>query len=571
MKFKVKTLLIGIFCSLFFVQTANAAQFIDVVEQSLFYDAVTYFTTEMPILATDRDRFKPLDKVTKAEYFKLLVASSGYNVVGESFDIPFHDVTGSEWFAPYIQKALDLKVIEFDENNPNFNAGDNVNRYQAIDWLVKFYGIDPNLASDLPLDYTDVSPLDPYANLSKIAYHLQLLHDYKMRLFDAEKLLTRAESVHIFYQIQVNELEIQTSIDTGFGDAYVNTSSSDFTLFYEVWDKVTKEYIDKTGIDENELIYGAISGMVERLNDPYSVFFEPIDATSYLEALEGEFDGIGIYITQEGNDFIVLTPLKGSPAEEEGIKPNDIIIDVDDIPVRGLTMEELIELLRGASGTQVKLKIQRDGKYYLKYITRSHIEVPYVESEMINGVGVIYYYQFTSNSHQQFIQAVENILAFNPKGIVLDMRNNPGGYLYSAQQLISRFIPADEVYITLTLSSGSSYSEKSMGPGDLKDIPLVVLINEGSASASEIATLALKDQIGATIVGMPSFGKNKIQEIIIYSDGSSLKLSIAKWSSPNGTSVENTGITPDYLVGLSDSDYQAGNDTQLNKAVDLAN
>jgi len=571
MSSKLKKVLISVFCSLFLVQNAFAAQFVDVIEQSLFYDAITYFTTEVPILATDRDTFKPLDKVTKAEFFKLLVESGGYGSFSESYDIPFYDVTGTEWFAPYIDKALNLNVVEFTESVPDFYPGNTVTRAEAIDWVVKFYGIDQSVVSQFPLDYNDVSPLDPFANLSKIAYQLKLLHDYKSKEFNAEKELTRAEAIHIFYQVHQNDLELSIPVADSGEDALISVNDANFALFYDVWNKVNNDYIDMDEIDKNDLIYGAISGMVYKLNDPYSVFFEPIDADTYMEALEGEFDGIGIYLNQEGKDFVILTPLKGSPAEEAGLKPNDIIIEVDEVPVSGIEIEELIEMLRGVTGTQVKLKIKRDGKYYFKYVTRSHIDIPDVESELIDDVGVIYYYQFTGNSHQQFTVELDNLLAHNPKGLVLDLRNNPGGYLYSAQQLVSRFIPSDQTYINITLASGVLYSENSLGPGDLQNTPLVVLINEGSASASEIAALALRDQKGTTIVGAQSYGKEKIQEILSYSDGSSLKLSIANWTSPTGTSVANTGITPDYLVELSDYDFETGNDKQLTKALQLIN
>ena len=329
---------------------------------------------------------------------------------------------------------------------------------------------------------------------------------------------------------------------------------------------MTEDYVEKDEIDQSQLIYGAITGMVENLNDPYSVFFEPVDANNYIEALEGAFEGIGIYINQENDEFVILTPLKGSPAEAADIKPGDIIVEIDDIIVQGLNMDELIELLRGASGTEVKMKIKRESNFYIKTVIRSHIEIPYVESEIIDNVGVIYYYQFTSNSHEQFKTEVDNILSRNPKGLILDLRNNPGGYVYSAQQLISRFIPQGEIYVNFIMADGSSFGENSLGPADLKDFPLVILINEGSASASEIAALALKEAAKATIVGAPSYGKERIQEIIIFNDGSSLKLSIAKWTSPNNISVGENGVQPDYNVELSDTE-----DTQMIKALQLIN
>lgn len=564
MKNKIKVILIGFVSSMLIAQTAFAIHFVDVVERSLFYDAINYFVTEIPILATDREEFNPLDKVTKAEFFKLLVRSGGYDPQEQNIDISYHDVTGSEWFAPFVKKSLDLNVIQFSETNPNFNPGDKVTRAEAIDWVVKFYGINSDLVNPLPIEYSDVSSLDPYANISKIAYQLQLLHDYKTKEFNAEKELTRAEAVYIFYKVHQNDLTITIPVENSSTNALIDVSDANFALFYEVWDKVTEEYIDKDEINQTELIYGAISGLVYKLNDPYSIFFEPLDADTYLEALEGEFDGIGIYLNQEGADFVILTPLKGSPAEEAGLKPNDIIIEIDDEPVRGLEIEDVIELLRGATGTKVKLKLKRDGKFIFEYVTRAKIDVPYVESEIIDNIGIIYYYQFTNNSHTQLTNELNSLLANDPQGIIVDLRNNPGGYLYSAQQLVSEFIPNGETYINIIFADGTSYAEKSIGPGSLSEIPVVVLVNEGSASAAEIAALALKDKMGAEIIGVNSYGKEKIQEIISFPDGSSLKLSIAKWTSPNGTSVENNGIIPDYLI-----ENVTSTDTQMEKALQI--
>lgn len=556
-----KKILISIICSFFFVQNAFAAQFTDVVEQSLFYDAVNYFVTEVPILATDREEFNPLDKVTKAEFFKLLIRSGGYDPENKNYDIPYNDVSGDEWFAPYLNKALDLSVLKYNEFNPNFNAGHTVTRAQAFNWIFDFYEINTEAVNQLTIDYTDVNPEDPYANISKIAYEFKLLHDHKTQQFNADKELTRAETIHIFYQIHKNQFSLPNAESSD--EEYIDTSDANFALFYEVWSKVTQDYIDKNEIDEDELIYGAISGMVTKLDDPYSVFFEPVEADLFNESLEGEFDGIGIYLTQESNNFVILTPLKGSPAEEAGLKPNDIIIEIDDEPITGLEIENVIELLRGETGTTVKLKIKRNGNHLLKYVERAKIDVPYVESEIINNIGVIHYYQFTTNSHSQFESELENVTSTGVDGIIIDLRNNPGGYLYSAQELVSEFLPSGTPYVNIIFADGTTYTEKSSGPGDLENIPLIVLINDGSASASEIAALAFRDQLNADIVGLNSYGKSKIQEIVGFPDGSTLKLSIARWVSPNGTDVSDTGIEPDYLVRLNETD------TQLKKALEL--
>lgn len=559
----IKSFLLSIVC-FFLLAPATSALFIDVVEQSLFYDAVTYFTTEVPIIDQGRERFKPLDKATKAEFFKLMLASGGYiPSFQDILDVPYHDVVGTEWFAPYVKQSLDIDLIHVESEDPNFHPGSIVTRAEGLALILRYYGFDISQAQQIEQKYLDVSSTDSYANIAKIALELQLLSDYKSNTFSASKELTRAETVHILYQLHIN------GITTPISDLSTIPVDETFILFYEVFDKIITDFIDKNNISEDDLIYGAISGMVMSLNDPYSVFFEPVDSISFQESLEGAFDGIGIYLNYENEQYIIVTPLKGSPAEEAGLKPNDIILEVDGVSVNKMTLDELVNVLRGPSGTLVKLKIQRKSSIYNFSVTRAHIDIPFVESEMINNVGIIYYYQFTSNSNQQFNNEIDALLQQNPKGLILDLRNNPGGFLFSAQQLVSRFMPALEPYVNLTLSDGYTFAEKSFGPGDLKDIPLVILINEGSASASEIAALALQEKASASIVGKQSYGKGKIQEIVTYIDGSSLKLSIAKWTSPNGIYIGEIGITPDYDVELTENDVLKGNDPQLQKALSI--
>jgi carboxyl-terminal processing protease len=310
--------------------------------------------------------------------------------------------------------------------------------------------------------------------------------------------------------------------------------------------------------------------MIEALNDPYSKFFIPSDAANYINSLNGEsFTGIGIYLDIENNEIVIISTIKNSPAEKAGLKLNDKIIEIDGIPVKDKTGEEVIDMIRGPEGSKIKLKINRNGKILIKNILREKIDIPYVEGEIQNGIGIIYYYQFTANSNSQFKEEINKILEKNPKGLILDLRNNPGGYLSSAKKLISHFVEAGKPYAKLEFGNGSYTYEKSLGPGELKEYPLIILINEGTASASEIVALALAELNGAKLIGTQSYGKGKTQEIITYTDGSSLKLSTAKWMSINGTYIDQIGIMPDITVELTENDYLKSNDPQLEEALKL--
>jgi carboxyl-terminal processing protease len=559
----------------FLIQIPYAfAWYKDVVPQSLFYEAVQYFSYDVPILNQDKESFKPLHDVNRAEFYKILISSSNFIPSDGQYELPYNDIAGDEWFAPYIKKALDAGIIQFNNENPYFHPAQNISRAEGLDKILAYYQLDVPDSTFTNYDYIDVNKEDPFATISQIAFELELLHDYKSRTFYPDKNLTRAETVHILYKIHTSGLGLPLSSTaepaeiTGISSDI--TSHDSFYIFLDVWEKIIDDYVEKGQIDKNMLIYGAISGMVEELDDPYSAFFVPTEAQDFIGSLDGTLDGIGIYLSLENEQVTVITPIKGSPADKAGVKPNDVITEIDDEPVSGLSIVEVVDMIRGEIGTSVKLTIERDSGTITKTIERAHIDIPYVESEMRDGVGVIYYYQFSANSHDQFLSEIEKIKNENPKGLVLDLRNNPGGYLYSSQQLVSHFLENGEPFVKITFADGEVESLSSSGPADLKGYETVVLINEGSASASEILALALGEN-NSEIVGVNSYGKTKIQEIFTYNDGSSLKLSTAIWESAAGIEIDKNGITPDYRVELTEQDIANNRDPQLEKAIELLN
>jgi len=536
------------------------ASFDDVIPQSRFFNAVEYFSYQTPIISLDKNTFRPLTKINRAEFFKLLITSGNTYTIPPPFNTPYKDITGDEWFAKYIDMALQLHILHFNQETPYFKAGNTIDRAEGLAYILAYYEIDPNVISDFQKDYTDISNDDDFANESQIAYIFRLLPDYKSGHFNPHKELTRADTINILYRLH-QEGFTSSSLSPLDSTGTIRNDDS-YKLFLDIYSTILDDYVDKNKIDEDDLIYGAISGMVKSLDDPYSTFMSPQNAKNFQESLSGAFDGIGIYLSYQDENYVVQTPLKGSPAEKAGLKTNDIITYINGEDASKMTFTEVINALRGPSDSKVILTIKRNSISKKYTLTRALIDLPFVEGEVINNVGVIHYYQFTSNSNQQFTNELKNILSKNPKGLVLDLRNNPGGYLYSAQELISRFIAENEPFVTINLANNYSYNEVSYGPGDLSKYKVVVLINEGSASASEIVALALKDKIGAKIVGTKSFGKEKVQEVLSYKDGSSLKLSMAKWTSPSGISVKKEGVIPDIKV--------TGETAQLKKAISLA-
>lgn len=350
----------------------------------------------------------------------------------------------------------------------------------------------------------------------------------------------------------------------------------DFSLFWEAWERISDEYVDPDKINEQEMIYGAISGMIKSLDDPYTTFFSPQDGKKFLEEVNGSFEGVGMEISSKNGILQVVSPLEGTPAQKAGIRAGDKILKIDDKLTADMTVEEAVSLIRGPQGTEVNLTILRSEWESSKEfkIKRAIIEIPSLKWEILNNgkedVAYIQLYQFNPQSDIEFSKAVMGIVQSPAKKIILDLRNNPGGYLEIAQSIASWFLEPDKIIVIEDF--GGKKDEivfKSTGNPRLLDYPIVVLINEGSASASEILAAALRDNRSAKLVGETSFGKGSVQELQNLSNGSSLKITVAHWLTPNRNQISEVGLTPDIEVELTEEDSSNDKDPQLEKALDI--
>ena len=348
----------------------------------------------------------------------------------------------------------------------------------------------------------------------------------------------------------------------------------DFGIFWEALRKLEDEYVDATKIDYQQILYGAISGMTESLGDDYTVFMKPEKAESFIQSVSGNesFEGVGMELGIKGKILTVVAPLEGTPAYKAGIKAGDKILKIDDKTTEGMQVEEAINLIRGQKGTQVKLIISRKNLDKPKefILTRDVINVPVIRWEMEdNDIAYIKIYQFAGNLPSKFEDVVSEILKNNAKKIILDLRNNPGGYLEVANEIASWFIPKDKVVVREEFRDGKSNEYKSRGYQHLQKFPVIVLVNGGSASASEILAGALRDQKGVKLVGEKTFGKGSVQTLETFEDGSSLKITVAKWFTPNGTSITDEGLKPDVEIELTQEDTDNDRDPQLDKAIEI--
>lgn len=345
----------------------------------------------------------------------------------------------------------------------------------------------------------------------------------------------------------------------------------DFTLFWDVWNEVKKSYVDQPVADK-ELFYGAMEGVVSSLGDPYSVFLDPEQSKAFTDDLAGNFEGIGAEIGVRSDQLVVISPLSDSPAEKAGIRAGDFILSIDDVDTAGMTLAEAVGRIRGEQGTTVVLNIFREGDAAPQDISiqRDVIHVNSVDWTYDDSTGIvtIELHQFIETTESEMNTALQEILLKHPKGVVLDLRNNPGGFLNTAIRVASQFLDSGLV-VSERFSDGSVQKYETVGTPSLVDMPMVVLVNEGSASASEIVAGALKDHGRAKLVGKKTFGKGSVQDFQELSDGSTLKVTVAKWLTPNGTTIDGQGIAPDFEVELSTDDINASQDPQADKAVEV--
>ncbi len=348
----------------------------------------------------------------------------------------------------------------------------------------------------------------------------------------------------------------------------------DFSLFWDAWNIIEKKYVNRFELNRQKMVYGAIVGMLDSLGDPYSVFMEPEDSEKFIDDMSGSFDGIGAEVGIRKEILTIISPLEGNPAQKAGLKPGDKILKIDDTLTGDLTLDEAVSLIRGEKGIGVTLLIFREEWEEAKEIKiiRDEIKIPIIKWEIKdNNIAYIQFYHFTENSASEFRKTINEILELQPNGIVLDLRNNPGGYLETAVDIASWFLPKGEIVIIEDFGNGKRNEFISKGYKVLEDMPTIVLINEGSASASEILAGALRDIRGIKLVGKKSFGKGSIQQLEKLKGGSSVKITVAKWLTPSGISISEQGIDPDEEVEITLEDIDEMRDPQLNKALEMLN
>jgi carboxyl-terminal processing protease len=342
-----------------------------------------------------------------------------------------------------------------------------------------------------------------------------------------------------------------------------------FDLFWEAWALIQRDYYG-TLPSEEELTYGAIRGALNTLNDPFTGFIEPSVAEINRQDDSGSFEGIGAYVTMEDGWLKIVSTFKDQPAEQAGLRSGDIVLKVDDTEIVNMSIYEAISLIRGPAGSQVRLTIAREGQDPFEVeITRASIEIPIVESEMRDdGIGYLQLYDFSTDASVKLADAIEELESQGATGLVLDLRGNPGGWLNEAILVSGLFLPKDDVVVIERYKDAAPQVLRTPNDPVAPDIPLVVLVNGGSASASEIVAGALQDYGRAVLVGEQTFGKGSVQWPHELSNGAELRVTVAHWFTPNDRAIHGEGLAPDIVVALTEEDVAAGIDPQLDRAVE---
>jgi len=345
----------------------------------------------------------------------------------------------------------------------------------------------------------------------------------------------------------------------------------DVSLLWDVWNKLENKYIGQ--LDHQKMIYGAAKGLVESMEDPYTVFFKPVDTKTFKDDISGSFEGVGMEITVKDGSLIVVAPLEGTPAKAAGILPGDEIVMIEDVFTKNISVDQAVKMIRGEEGTQINLSVLRKGWDEARVfpIIRAEIIIPSLAIEFLeNDIAVIKIYQFSAVLTNEFQKKVSTLIQGNTKKIILDLRNNPGGLLSQAQNIAGWFIQKGKI-VTIEDKGEDQEKEEYLAVGNeaLIDYPIVILMNGGTASAAEILAAALREnRDNVKLIGEKSFGKGSVQEPVDLRGGSLLKVTIAHWLTPDGNLIDNKGLIPDIDIELTEEDYINEKDPQMEKGIE---
>jgi len=535
-----KKLLISLLISVSILNT-GALAFDDIPSNSPYFYGIEYLRRNG--VFPNVKLFKPKLIINKAEFIKYLVKLNNPDFKkGKAVKLPYKDTKDNAWYAEYFHEAIQLGIIS--EEVKKIEPYKKLSIIEACELLFHSQSIPIPKKYKGGIPYKDVKKNKRSAALIMRALEFDIIQPQKADYVGIYRKINRAEAANMIYKMDLINLTAPKK---------VNESSYGPKLqkFINAWEIVNSTYVDKDKINQEELSDAAINGMVEALDDPYSAYLDKEKNSAFSDDLDGEIEGIGAHIAiNKEEEIVIITPIKNSPAEKAGILAGDIILKAGEHDLKGLTLFEAVNYIKGPKGTPIELTIKRSSGTKKITVIRDVIIIHATEYEMIENETVVHMKlsQFSQNAHEEFKEIVE-IIENNSeiKGLIIDLRDNPGGLLSSSISILGHLLETESAAINIQYNY-FKYTQTTRGKGELNGFPIVVLINKGSASASEIVAGALKDYKLATIVGETSFGKGTVQEVNSLEGNSSLKITVAKWLTPLNHSIQGNGITPNIEV-----------------------
>ncbi len=485
---------------------------------------------------------------------------------------------------PYVKTALFYKALPFGND---LSLGQSITRGEAVEILAALTKMKPQ--HSYAASYTDVSSDTTLRTAVQIAIENGWMAPQSTTIFGVDQALNGADARALLLAATLSSLPSTRSSASSVSSASarslpkITTSSSSSVpaitirfqknqqvalpnqdMLQSVWQLLNDQYLYPEKIDGQEASYRAMEKLVESLNDPYTMFLRPLPAKEFQDQISGQVTGIGAQVEYKDNILTIVAPISGSPAEKAGIKPGDQVLSADGVSITNIGFLEAVSKIRGPKGTSVKLHINRGGTELDIVVKRDVITLPEIDVSYQGSIAVVRLAQFGETTDRDLRKILTEVASHHPTGLILDLRNNPGGLLHAADVVVSNFVPKDSVVAYIEARSGETFEKTKSDPTIDANVKMVVLVNKGSASAAEITAGALQDYKRATVVGEQSFGKGTVQQILEFRDGSELKMTIAEWLTPLKRKINKIGVTPDVVISSTDA-----RDDQMLKALDL--
>jgi carboxyl-terminal processing protease len=524
-----------------------------------------------PAMAAEQWGLPAEGNVTRGEFLRAAVQAMELPTTAEA------TLTGKytrvpQALVPYVAAAekRNNAIWAYDED---LQLGRYINRLDALELLVT---LTRPLKEGVSDPYRDVRDQSLSADAVMHAVGKKWITPLRPAVFGGNRLLNAQEALALIKHASGNmPLRPTQTIEEGgengtpsikidFRGSGQSGSIPNARVLDTVWQLIRSDYLYPDRVDEDKAMQKGIEEMVKSLDDPYSSYLPPASAEQFQTQIDGQVSGIGAQVEDRAGVLTIVTPLPGSPAQKAGLKPNDKIVKVDGVSIAGLSFLEAVGKVRGKQGSTVVLTIDRDGAQFEVTVLRDTVKVPEIDVSWQGSVAIVRLMQFGRLTDTELRGIMEEVQTQKPTGIILDLRNNPGGLLHAANTVLSNFLPKGSVTAIIRSRDGDMKDATEHEPTIDEDIPVVVLVNEGSASASEIVAGSLQDHGRARLVGTKTFGKGTVQEVIEFIDHSSLKLTIAEWFTPKDRKIDGLGLQPDIKVEFSQE-----RDAQLLRALEL--